>query len=111
MTPFPLAGGTAGGPSLALLAVLGLASVGAALLLGVALGAVVRRRSRPYVLIAGAIAALLVRSAVPWLVMTGTLSSTGHHLLEHGLDVVLVGLVVAAVYHARSVSPEVDSRS
>lgn len=111
MAPLPLAGGVPGDPSLAMLAVLGLASVGAALLLGVAVGAVVRRRSRPYVLIAGAIGALLARSAVAWLEMTGTVSPTGHHLLEHGLDVVLVGLVVAAVYHARQVSTEVDSRS
>ncbi|MFB6160049.1 MAG: hypothetical protein ABEJ61_02615 [Haloferacaceae archaeon] len=102
----PLHGGVAGPP--ALLAVVAAAAVGAGLLLGVALAAYARRGSRPYLLVVGAFLALFGRSAVAALTMAGALSPSGHHLLEHGLDVVLVALVVAAVYHARSVSPEVS---
>lgn len=96
--------------SLPLLAVVTLAAVGAAVLLGLAVGAFVRRRSRPYLLIVAAIAALLARSAVSGVTVAGLLSATDHHFLEHGLDVVLVALVIAAVYHARTASPEVRSR-
>jgi hypothetical protein len=39
----------------------------------------------------------------------GMLSPTNHHLFEHGLDVVLVALVVAAVYYARTVRREVPA--
>lgn len=88
--------------SLVLVGVLGLAGLGAALLLGLALAAFVRRQSRPYLLIVGAVGTLLARSAVAALTVTGTLPIDTHHLLEHGLDVVLVALVVAAVYYARS---------
>lgn len=87
--------------SLALVVVLGLAGLGAALLLGLALAALVRRRSRPYLLLAAAVAAVLARTAVAGFTVTGHLSIDTHHLLEHGLDVVLVALVVAAVYTAR----------
>ena len=96
--------------SFPLLAVVALAAVGAAVLLGLAIGAFVRRQSRPYLLIVGALAALLGRSAVAGVTITGTVSPAAHHFLEHGLDVVLVALVIAAVYHARSVSREVGSR-
>jgi hypothetical protein len=37
------------------------------------------------------------------------LSPTDHHFFEHGLDVVLVALVVAAVYYARTVRREVSA--
>jgi membrane glycosyltransferase len=77
-------------------------------LLGLALAAYVRRGSRSYLLVVGAFVALLARSVVAGLTMTGVLPASGHHLLEHGLDVVLVALVVAAVYHARTVTREVD---
>jgi hypothetical protein len=90
--------------SLGLVVVLGVAWLGAALLLGLALAAFVRRQSRPYLLIAGAVGTLLARTAVAGLTVVGTLSIDTHHLLEHGLDVVLVAFVVAAVYYARSPS-------
>jgi hypothetical protein len=96
--------------SLPLVAVVIAAALGAATLLGLALAALVRRGSRPYLLIAGALAALLARSAVAAISMTGGLAAAEHHLLEHGLDVVLAALVIAAVYHARTVPRGVDSR-
>ncbi|MFB6301856.1 MAG: hypothetical protein ABEH78_03200 [Haloferacaceae archaeon] len=110
MTPFaPLHGGVAGPASPALLVVIGLATVGTAVLLGLAVGAFVRRGSRPYLLIVGALVALLGRSAVAGVTAAGLLSPLDHHVLEHGLDVLLVALVIAAVYHARTVSQEAAS--
>lgn len=92
-----------------LLGVITLAALGAALLLGVSVAAFVRRQSRPYLLIVTAFAALLGRSAVAGFSFFGMLSPTSHHVLEHGLDVLLVALVVAAVYYARAVSRGVNT--
>jgi len=95
------------GPSIgpAYAAVLALASVGSAALGGLALAAFARRRTSPYLFVALAVVALATRSALGWLGMVGGLSPTTHHTAEHGLDVVMVALVVAAVWHARSVRP------
>lgn len=87
--------------SLLFLGVVTLAALATALLLGLALAAFVRRRSQPYLLIACAAGALVARSLVTGLTLTGTLSAGDHHLLEHGLDVTFVALVVGAVYYAR----------
>jgi peptidoglycan/LPS O-acetylase OafA/YrhL len=107
----PLHVGTATGPSLPSITILTVAAAATALLLGVALAAFLQRRSRSYLLIVGAFAALFSRSAVAALSTMGYLSPASHHLLEHGLDVVLVALVVAAVYLARSDdrTPEYES--
>jgi hypothetical protein len=106
----PLHGGLGGSGSASLYVTLAVAAVGSVVLLGLAIAALVRRQSRPYLLIAAAIGAVFTRSAVGGLTMAGTLSTTEHHLLEHGLDVVLVALVIAAVYYARTTTPEVESR-
>lgn len=111
MTAFtPLHAGLVGPGSLPLLAAIALATVGTAALLGLAIGAFVRRRSRPYLLIVGALAALLGRSAVAGVAAVGLVSLAEHHVLEHGLDVLLVALVIAAVYHARTASTGATSR-
>lgn len=103
--PTPLHGEVStGSPSLLLVPVIVVAAVGAAVLLGLAMGAFVQRQSRPYLLIVAALTALLARSAVAGFTLTGVFSPTDHHLLEHGLDVVLVALVIAAVYYSRTVS-------
>lgn len=95
--------------TLPLLAVLTVAAAGTAILLGLALAAFVRRQSRSYLLIVGAFGALFARSAVAGVAVFGYLSPRSHHLLEHGLDIVLVSLVVAAVYVARSATRTPDS--
>lgn len=99
--------GFVGPQSLPLIGVVAVAALGTAVLLGLAIGAFVQRQSRPYLLIVAALAALLGRSAVAGFSVTGMLSGTEHHFLEHGLDVVLVALVIAAVYHSRTVSQRV----
>lgn len=93
--------------NLSLVATVALASLGGAVLLGLALAAFLRRQSRPYLLVALALAALFARSVVAVLAMTGTVETNVHHLLEHGFDVALVALVIGAVYYARTVSREV----
>jgi len=88
--------------SLLLTGVLLVAGLGASLVAGLALAAFLRRRSRPYLLVALAVFALAARTAVAGLALQGSLAAGDHHLLEHGLDVVMVALVVAAVYTART---------
>ena len=92
--------------SATLLILVTIAAMGTALLLGVAFAALVQRQSRPYLLLVAAFTALLGRSVVAGFSMFGMLSPTTHHLFEHGMDVLLVALVVAAVYYARTVSYE-----
>jgi len=87
--------------SVALPVVLGLAALSAALVIGVALAALLQRRSMPYLLVLLAFVTLLARTAVGVAVMTGSVGETAHHTLEHGLDAVMAGLVIAAVYTAR----------
>ncbi|WP_232688377.1 DUF7471 family protein [Halobacterium zhouii] len=87
-----------------LVVALSLAALGSAVLTGTALAVFLRRRSRSYLLVALALAALLARTVVASASLTGLLAGDVHHVLEHGLDVVMAALVVAAVYYARSVS-------
>lgn len=94
--------------SLPLLLVLGLASVGTATLLAIALLAFTERRSRPYLLIALAVAALFLRTVVAGLSVVAVLPTTAHHLFEHVLDVVVVVLIIVAVYYARSVERRLE---
>jgi len=90
------------------LAVLGFAGVLSAVLLGLGLAVLARRRDGPYVLVVLALAALFARTGVAALAMVDVFGPTGHHLLEHGLDVAMAGLVIGAVYHARRVTREVS---
>jgi hypothetical protein len=95
-------GHAVGGFDPLLLGVLLLAGIGTSLVAGLALAAFLRRRSRPYLLVALAVLALVARTAVAAVALSGGLPAETHHLLEHGLDVVMVALVVAAVYTART---------
>jgi hypothetical protein len=72
-------------------------TVSAAGILGVGLAAFIQRRSWPYLLVALALAALFARAATGIGYMTGGLSLEAHHLLEHGLDIAMAALVIAAV--------------
>ena len=97
-----LEAGHAGGVDLALVALLAVAGLGSAAVLALALAALLRRRSRSYLLVALALSALVARTAVASIAMAGGLAAGTHHALEHGLDVVMAALVIAAVYDARS---------
>jgi hypothetical protein len=86
-----------------------LAGLASAVLVGLALAAFVRRRSRSYLLVTLALAAVLARTGVAAVTLAGGMSDANHHLVEHGLDVVMAALVVAAVYYARTVEPRGDA--
>ncbi|USZ69819.1 hypothetical protein NGM10_17130 (plasmid) [Halorussus salilacus] len=97
------------GPSVEFAALLGIAGVGSALVLALALAALVRRRSRPYLLVALALSTLLARTGVGVLSAAGSVGAETHHVLEHGLDVAMAALVVAAVYDARTARKTADA--
>lgn len=88
--------------SLPLTLVLLAGGLGAAAVLGLALAALVRRRSPPYLLVALAVATILARTLVAGAAIEGLLPAEDHHLAEHALDVAMVALVIAAVYAART---------
>jgi len=93
----PLAAGVHGdGPTIFVL--LSLAAALTAVVAGLAIAAFVRRRSRRYLLVALALSTLLARSAVGLAAYLGTVGPGIHHTLEHGLDVAMAALVIAAVY-------------
>ena len=83
---------------------LAVGALGAAGVLGLALAALLQRRSWPYLLVALALGTLFVRFVTGVGYMQGSLAAETHHLLEHGLDVAMAALVIAAVVVARNVS-------
>lgn len=87
---------------LALALVLSVAGLASAGLVGLALVALLRRRSWSYLLVVLALLTLLARTGVAVGSMTGSIGTATHHTLEHGLDVAMAGLVIAAVVTARS---------
>lgn len=92
-----------------MLVVLALAGLGSAVVVGIAVAAFLRRRSRSYLLVLLALATILVRTAVPGLQFAGFVSAAEHHLVEHALDVAMASLVIAAVVYVRSSGPDVDA--
>ena len=78
---------------------------GVASLVVVCLGAIAlsQRRSLSYLLVFLALSVLFVRTAVAALTVVGILPGASHHVLEHGLDFVMAGLVIVAVYYARRI--------
>lgn len=81
--------------------VLTAASLASAALVGIAILALVRRRSLSYTLVAAAIGTILVRSVIGIGTHIGVFAGHTHHFLEHILDVAVVVLLIAAVAVAR----------
>ena len=100
MTPLHLSATGTGGAWYPL--VLALAALGGAVLLGGGLAAFLRRGSRSYLLVALALGTLLARTGVAVAAELALLDPQVHHVSEHGLDVAMAGLVIAAVYYART---------
>jgi hypothetical protein len=82
--------------------VLALGGIGSAGIVGLALAALAQRRSWSYLFVTLALVALAVRAVVGSFSLMGMLSVPTHHAAEHVLDVVMAGLVIAAVYTART---------
>lgn len=91
---------------LLLAVLLALAGLASAAVIGLALAALLRRKSWSYLLVTLALATLLARTAVAVGTMWGAFPDSTHHTLEHGLDVAMAALVIAAVYTARTARRE-----
>ncbi|MFC7098565.1 DUF7471 family protein [Halobaculum marinum] len=89
--------------------VVALGGLAGAALLGLGIAAFLRRRSRSYLLVALALGTLAARAGLAGATAFGLVGAETHHFGEHLLDVVMAGLVVAAVYYARSVRTEASS--
>lgn len=94
-----------------LAAVLVVGALASGFLLALALVVFARRRSWSYLLVTLALGTLLLRTGFGVLSVRGTVAPVSHHIVEHGLDVVTVALLLAAVYLARDFEPtgEVDA--
>jgi hypothetical protein len=97
-----------GGVHVDLVVVLTVSALAAAVLCGLAVVAYRRRQSRAYLLVVLALAALVARPLIGALSATALLDADLHHLLEHGLDAIVVLLVLGAVYYARSVERRLE---
>lgn len=84
-----------------LYAVLALAGLGSILLVGTSMMALLRRRSLSYFLVTLALAMLVLRSLLGAVMVGDILSADVHHLLEHVLDVIVIGSLLTAVITAR----------
>lgn len=82
------------------------AGIGSGVLVAVATAALLRRQSLSYSLVTLAIGTLLLRSFVGAVTLGGVVSTHTHHLIEHFLDAVVIGLLFVAVYAARRIEPE-----
>ncbi|KAB1197562.1 MULTISPECIES: hypothetical protein [Haloferax] len=87
----------------AIVALTGITSVALA-----ALGVAVfyRRQTRSHLLIALALLAFASRAGVAALSFSDLLSTFDHHVFEHVLDLVMAGLVLSAIYYARTIERE-----
>lgn len=61
-----------------------------------------RRRSPSYLLVAAALVVLAAKAFVGGLTVAGVLELTPHHVIEHGLDLLMAVLLIGAIYAARS---------
>lgn len=87
-------------PLLVILLITGIGSAGLVTLAGMAL---YRRRSLSHFLVTVAIGTLLLRTFLGGVTMGGFMSMHTHHVIEHFLDAVVIGLLFAAVYVTRSI--------
>lgn len=82
------------------------AGIGSVILVTIAGMALFRRRSLSYFLITMAIGTLALRSFLGVVTLAGYISIHLHHVLEHLLDAVVIGLLFVAVYAARTPRPQ-----
>jgi heme A synthase len=89
------------GSEVALIPLLVFGGLASAALAGLGAVAFSRRRSRSYLLITLALVALGLKAFLGGLWLIEFLPIAQHHLLEHGMDVAIALLLVAAIYDAR----------
>jgi hypothetical protein len=85
-----------------LVGALGVSAVFSVVVAVLAFVAYYRRRTMSYLLVAIAFSTFLGKTGTGFAYLTGQMSAGMHHSCEHLLDVVMMVLVLAAVYYARS---------
>jgi len=85
-----------------LVAVLGVGAVCSVVVAALSFAAFYRRRTTSYLLVAVAFSTFLGKTTAGLVYLTGWMDAGMHHSIEHSLDVVMMVLVLAAVYYARS---------
>lgn len=83
-----------------------IAGIGSTILVLLAGVALFRRQSLAYVFITMAIGTLTLRSFLGGMTLAGHMSTHMHHSLEHLLDVLVIGLLFAAIYVVRTIRPD-----
>ena len=76
---------------------LALSTIGSVLVFCLAAAAFHRRKSVPYLLITAALGALVMRPIVGTGTVLGLVPMRTHHTVEHLLDVIIAGLLLAAI--------------
>lgn len=89
---------------------LALSAVGSLVVFALALSALRRRHSLPYLLITAALGALVLRPVVGTGTVLGYVSMNAHHTVEHLLDVVIAGFLIAAVVSVGSLERDRSAR-
>lgn len=79
-----------------------LTGITSGLLAAVAVIALFRRRSAPYLLVTMALVALAAKAVVALFAIGGYVDAATHNLVEHGLDFVVATLLIAAIVEARN---------
>lgn len=92
-------------PDTVLLSLLIFAGLAATVLLSMGLIAFLRRQSRSYLLVILALGTLVCKVGAGGLTLVGILPSNLHHVMEHGLDLAMAVLLIAAVYYTRAPLP------
>jgi hypothetical protein len=85
-----------------LVVALGVGAVLSTIVAIVSLLAFLRRRTVSYLLITVACSTFLGKTVAGIASLTGSMNPEMHHSFEHSLDVIMIGLVLVAVYYARS---------
>ena len=80
-----------------LVLLLALSAIGSLIVFCLAAAAFHRRRSMPYLLITGALGALVMRPIVGTGTVLGLIPMQTHHTIEHLLDLIIAGLLLAAI--------------
>lgn len=83
------------------------AGLAAAVLMSLGLVAFSRRKSRSYLLVFLALCTLVCKALAGGLTIAGILPTDLHHTVEHGLDLVMAILLIAAVYYARTTPQQI----
>lgn len=88
---------------------LALSAIGSLVVFTLAAAAFKRRKSLPYLLITAALGALVLRPIVGTGTALGYVPMQTHHVVEHLLDVIIAGLLIAAIVAVgRLESPALD---